>query len=463
MATSVTGMSTIDVNSIVSQLMTVERQPLQALQKTLSGIQTKISAFGKLQSQLSSFQSAVQSLKDVQTWKAAIATSSDETAVKATARSGALNGGYTLVVDHLAQRQTIASGAYADSAAVVGGGTLTLQLGTYASDPVSFVADPDRAPVGITIAAGSTVAQVRDAINAAGAGVSASLVNDASGTRLMIRSTDTGAANAFQLTASGDAGLADLAFNPAAPTATSMAMTQASQDAALTINGLEISSASNKLDGVVENMVFDLKRSGETSVEVDVTGDAASMRAEVEKFVSAWNDLNKTIADQTKYDAGSKVAGVLQGNGTVVSVQRQLRNLLTQSVDGATLSRLSEAGIELQRDGSLNIKGSKLDAALANPANVQALFSATGTGGAEGIARRFDTLLGSLLGIDGAVTGATDTLRSRQQGVTRQQDALEVRMTLIEARLRRQYVALDAQLAQMGSASALIAQRFGQG
>lgn len=279
----------------------------------------------------------------------------------------------------------------------------------------------------------------------------------------MIRSTDTGAENAFQLSASGDPGLTDLAFNPAAPGATSMSMTQVSQDAALTINGLEISSASNKLDGVVENMVFDLKRSGETSVEVDVTGDAASMRAEIEKFVSAWNDLNKTIADQTKYDAGSKVAGVLQGNGTVVSVQRQLRNLLTQSVDGATLSRLSEAGIELQRDGSLSIKGSKLDAALANPANVQTLFSASGTGGAEGIARRLDTLLGSLLGVDGAVTGATETLRSRQQGVTRQQEALEVRMTLIEARLRRQYVALDAQLAQMASASSLIAQRFGQG
>lgn len=462
MATSITGLGAIDVNGIVSQLMTVERQPLAALQKTLAGIQTKISAFGKLQGQLSAFQTAARALKDSQTWTAATATSSDESSVKATARSGAVNGGYTLLVDQLAQRQTIASSAYAASDTVVGGGTLTLQLGSYSADPVSFTADPARPPVGITVAADATVSQIRDAINAAGAGVTASLVNDASGTRLMIRSADTGASNAFSLSSS-DPGLADLAFDPGSPLATSTAMTQAAQDAQLTINGLEISSASNKLDGVVENMVFDLRRSGEASVEVDVSGDSASMRTVVEKFVSAWNDLNRTIADQTKYDPNSKVAGVLQGNATIVSVQRQLRNLLTQTVDGATVSRLSDAGIALQRDGSLAVSASKLDAALANPANLRALFAANGTGGAEGIARRFDTLLGTLLGIDGSVTGATATLRLREQGVNRQQEALEHRMTLIETRLRRQYVALDAQLSQMTSASALIAQRFGQG
>ena len=113
MATSAIG-GAIDVSGIVSQLMSIERQPLQVLQKSISGIQTKLSAFGKLQGQLSSFQDAARDLLDVDTWKAATGSSSDETAAKASASAGAIPGSYDLTITQLAQRQTLATGTFSD-------------------------------------------------------------------------------------------------------------------------------------------------------------------------------------------------------------------------------------------------------------------------------------------------------------------------------------------------------------
>ena len=166
MTTSAIG-SAIDVGSIVSQLMAVERQPLTALQKSISGIQTKLSAFGKVQGQLSTFQDAAKELFALDTWRSAQATSSDETAAKATASTGAIPGSYDLTVTQLAQRQTLSTGALASGDVVVGGGAMRVQLGTYASVGNTFTANPDKPEVSITIAAGSTLSQVRDAINSA--------------------------------------------------------------------------------------------------------------------------------------------------------------------------------------------------------------------------------------------------------------------------------------------------------
>ena len=129
------------------------------------------------------------------------------------------------------------------------------------------------------IAAGSTLAQVRDAINAAGAGVTASLVADGSGQRLMLRSTDSGAAQAFSVAvddadgASQDAiGLSALAFDPAAAAGSgrNLSLTQSAQDALVTVNGLQVSSPSNRLTGVIENVTLELGRATTSPVEVTV-------------------------------------------------------------------------------------------------------------------------------------------------------------------------------------------------
>ena len=460
----------IDVNGIVSQLMTVEQAPLTAIKKTLSGIQTKLSAMGRLQSSLSAFQTAAKALMQADAWDVNKATSSDEAAVKATAGSGAITGVYDLVVNRLAQRQTLASPSLASATTVVGGGTLRIQLGTYDSGGNTFTAKPDTTEASITIAADSTLEQVRDAINAADAGVSASIVNDGAGVRLLVRGNDTGAANAVRIladdldgNATDTSGLSRFAFDPtaAAGAGKNLTQTQAAQDAELVVSGLTVTSASNKVTDVIENVTLDLRRAGPGAVNIDVSSDTDKVRKSVEKFVTAWNDLNKTIADLTRYDPATKAAGTLQGNNSVTTIQRQVRALMQGSVEGSPLSRLSEAGLELQRDGSLQIKDTRFAGAAADPDKLKALFSTfDGDPARTGIARRLDDLLTEVLGAEGAITGANDSLNARKKSVERQQSSLEDRLTLIEARLRKQYTTLDSNLSKMGSSSSYLANFF---
>ena len=461
------GSSSIDVNGIVSQLMQIEQRPLETLKKTITGIETKLSAFGKLQSALASLQDAARALTRTDTWGATKATSSDETAVKATAGNGTIPGGYSIEVSRLAQRQTVASGAFADSTTVIGGGTLRIRMGTLDADGTAFAPDAERPEVAVTIAAGATLADVRNAINAAGAGITASLVADGTGQRLMLRSADSGAAQAFAIAvddADGGnadaAGLSAFAFDPAAASGggRNLLLTQAAQDARVTINGLEVSATTNRLTGVIENLTLDLRRTTTAPVDVSVDSDTEALRGSLDAFVEAYNAANRLLAEQTRYDAATKTAGVLQGNQTVVRIQQQLREILRSTVGTDSPGSLSALGVELQRDGSLKVDATRVDAALADPAKVQAFFAAQGATPDEpgGLARRLLARLDALLASDGVISGATESLRARERTVEQQEERLNARLNEIEKRLLRQYSALDANLTSMAGSLASV-------
>ena len=471
MATTSVG-GAIDVRSIVSQLMAVERQPLQAMQKSASGIQTKLSAFGTLQGKLSSFQDAARELFNLDTWRPAQASTSDETSARATAAMGAIPGSYELTVSQLAQRQTVAGPVLASSTTVVGGGTLRIQLGTYDSGANSFTVNPDKAEVPITVAAGATLADVRDAINGASAGVSASIVNDGSGSRLVVRGLETGAKNSIRMLTTDDdgtntnaSGLSSLAFDPTATAGAgkNLTQTQAAQDAMASVSGIAVTSSTNQVEGVIENVTLDLRKAGAGAINVNVATDSARMRQSVDKFVNAWNDLNRSLNDQTRFDPATKSAGTLQGNNSVIGLQRQLRETMQSVMSGTGLTRVSEAGLEVQRDGSLTVNSSKLSALLATPDKLKALFGTSSDTDptAIGIGRRFDTLLTGMLGDSGTVTSATTALKSRQTSIQQQQTRLEQRMTQIEARLMSQYTTLDKTMSSMNTTAAALAAKFG--
>ena len=463
------GSSSIDVNGIVSQLMQIEQRPLQALKKTISGIETRLSAFGKLQSALASMQDAARTLTRADTWRAASATSSDETALRATAGTGVIPGGYTVEVGQLAQRQSLASHRFADSAVVIGGGTLRIRMGTLDAAGTAFTPDAARPEVAVAIAAGATLAEVRNAINAAGPdiGITASLVADGTGQRLMLRSTGSGAPEAFAVAVddadggNGDAsGLSAFAFDPAAASGSgrNLQLTQAAQDAHVTINGLEVTSTTNRLTDVIENLTLELRRTTTAPIDVSVDSDAAALRKSLDGFVEAWNAVNTLIADQVRFDPATKTAGVLQGNQTVVRVQQQLREILRSTVGTDAPNSLSALGVELQRDGSLKVDDTRAGAALADPKTAQAFFAAQGAAPGEpgGMARRVLASLDALLASDGAISGATESLRARERSVAQQEERLNARLNEIEKRLLRQYTALDANLTRMaGSLSSV--------
>ncbi len=467
MATVTASSGAIDVNGIVTQLMQIERQPLTKLQQAQTGLQTKVSAYGKIQGLLATLQDAAKDLRSSGTWKAATATSADPTAVNASASTGAPAGSYSVRVDQLAQRQTLVGDPMPSSTAVVGGGTLTVQLGTVANG--AFSADAARPARSITIAAGATLADVRSAINTAGAGVTAVLVNDAAGARLMLRSDDPGAANAFRITVSDAdgndtdaAGLSALTFDGVG--AGNLALKQQPRDAKFNVNTIDLTATTNSPSNVLDGVTLDLRQEGPTPVEITVSNDTAAMRKSVDKFVAAYNAVNSAIADLTKYDPASKSAGTLQGDRTTLLVQQKLRDLLGETVDTGTLSRLSDAGIQVQRDGSLQVNAGKFEAAAADPRRLQTLFGNTDPDPTKtGFAVRLDDLLTQVLGTNGSIRGALDSLDKRKNALNRDQDRLNARLTDTEARLRRTYSALDANLSSMSGALSYVSRLTQQG
>jgi flagellar hook-associated protein 2 len=466
MASSITASSSIDVQGLVSALMKAERKPLEQMQSEAKRIDTKISAYGKLQSQVASFRDAAAALSRLEAWRSVKASSATPEAVEITARPGASTTQHAVSVQQLAQPQTVSSGALAGADAVIGGGTLRIQLGTQPSGPASFTPDAARAEVAVTVPAGATLAQVRDAINGSSAGVRASIVRDGDQVRLFVTGAQSGANQAFRILAddadggSTDAsGLSALAFDPAASAGAgrNLSLVRPATDAQYTIDGVALTARTNRIADAMDGVDLVLRQVTGAPVEVDVSVDTAALEAATQKFVDAYNALNKLLAEQTRYDEATKVAGPLQGDRSAVGILGQVRSIVRETVSGGTLTRLSDAGLTLQRDGSLAMNAETFRSAATDPARLQSLFAATGTDATDrGLMLRFRDLGDRLAGADGTVQTATEAWQARKTANQRRQDAFESRMTEVEKRLLRQYTSLDAQLAAaQGSSNAL--------
>ncbi|RPH43732.1 MAG: flagellar hook protein [Burkholderiales bacterium] len=475
MPSPITASSSIDVQGMVSNLMSFERRPLTQMQTEAKKIDTKISAYGKLQSQVAAFRDAAATLSRLETWRSVKGASADASAVEVTASAGAGASQHMVAVQQLAQSQTVSSGSYASSAAVVGGGTVRIQLGTQPTGPNSFTPDGARPEIAVAVAAGATLADVRDAINAADAGVRASIVRDGDQVRLFVTGTESGGNQAFRMQvddadggSTDAAGLSAIAFDPVAAVGAgkNLSLVRQAVDSEYTIDGVALTGRSNRISGAMDGIDLVLKKVTAAEVQVDVTVDAEALKASTQKFVDAYNGLNKLLAEQTRYDDATKTAGALQGDRTAVSILGQVRNVVRETVSGGTLSKLADVGITLQRDGSLSLSSSGFDSATVDPSKLEKLFAAPGTGGSvtapdRGLMLRFKTLGDSLLASDGSVQTATDSWAARLKANKTRQAAFEVRMTDVEKRLLRQYSSLDAQLAAAQQSSAALASALG--
>jgi flagellar hook-associated protein 2 len=470
MASPITASSSIDVQGMVSNLMSFERRPLTQMQTEATKIDTKISAYGKMQSQVAAFRDASATLSRLETWRTVKAASADASAVEVTASAGAGASQHMVAVQQLAQSQTVSSGTYASSAAVVGGGTVRIQLGTQPTGVNSFTPDAARPEVAVAVAAGATLADVRDAINAAGAGVRASIVRDGDQVRLFVTGTDSGGNQAFRMQvddADGGstdiAGLSAIAFDPVAAVGAgeNLALVRQAVDSEYTIDGVALTGRSNRIAGAMDGIDLVLKKVTAAEVQVDVTVDAEALKTSTQKFVDAYNALNKLLAEQTKYDETTKTAGPLQGDRTAVAILGQIRNVVRETVTGGTLTKLSDVGITLQRDGSLALSSTGFASATVDPSRLEKLFAAPGTDGLatapdRGLMLRFKSLGDNLLANDGSVQTATDSWAARLKANKTRQAAFEVRMTDVEKRLLRQYSSLDAQLAAAQQSSSAL-------
>ena len=462
--------SGLDINSIITQLVAVEKVPLNKLKNEASSLQTKLTTYGKVQSYLSALREASSVLTRTDTWGATTGTSSDPTAVAVTTSATTKTGNYTLEVQRLASAQSNATATFANADTVVGSGSLRIELGTWGAGQTSFTPKPGATAVNIAVAApGATLAGLRDQINAAGAGVTASVLSDATGARLVLRSTATGASNGFRIGVTDSdgnntdaAGLSTLAFDPSVGV-TTMPQALAAANAAATLNNLPISSESNTLSNVLDGMSLTLMKVTSAPVQVTAAQDNTSMRKALDTFVSAYNDLNKLLADQTKYDAATKAAGGLQGDSAAVGIRAQMRAMIGTTSTASTLfTRLSEIGFDVKLDGSLTLNDTKVNNALANVAETKKLFANSDllVPGNNGIATQMRALADRLIGVDGTVSTRSEGLRKRIDLNSHRQDLLTDRIAQVEKRLRAQYTALDKTMGQLTGLSSYVTQQF---
>jgi flagellar hook-associated protein 2 len=463
--------SNLDLSGLLDKLAASESQPLVALQKQQVSYTAKLSAYGTLQNALSNFQAAASKLAGAGLFQGATVASSAADVLAASADSTAVAGSYAVSVTQLAQAQSLVSGGVASTTSAIGAGaatTVTIDFGSIAGtlDAASgtynagatFAADAARPPVSLTIAStNNTLAGIRDAVNkTTGIGVTASIVNDGTTNRLVLTSTSTGQKSSMRISVSGDAAVGSLLAND--PTAAqNLKQTAAAGDVALMVNGIAVTSATNTVKEAVQGVTMTLAKTGLSTLTV--SRDNASVESAVGAFVNAYNSLQGTATQLTKYDVAKKSGAALVGDSTLRSIQTSIRSALNTPQAGA-LKVLSKVGVSFQKDGTLAFDASKLKTAFAdNRDAVVELFAGT-AGGSTGYGTQLAALVGTLTGTDGKLSNASAGVKTTLKSLDTRYAATEVSVQAKVARYRAQFTQLDLLMAKMNSTTSYLTQQF---
>jgi flagellar hook-associated protein 2 len=438
--------SNLDVKSIVSQLVALEKRPLDTLKLQAATVQTKISAFGQIKSLVSALSDTLGKLTSVTGWNAVNATSSNSSAVSVSAVGGTLATTFSVEVSVLAKAKATASAAVLPVGGTIGAGTLTFT-------PVSGSA------VDVAVTASDTVSDVASKINGANTGVTATILTDASGERLLLRSKSTGVAGGFTLSvADTDGNNADSLGLSRLVVGTTT--TTAAADAAATVNGIPVSSSTNTFATTVSGVTFNALQVTTAPVEISVTKNTSDIQKNIDAFVAAYNSINDILNEATKYDAATKGAGLLQGDSTALTLQNSLRTAIQSVTTGSSVfTRLADVGITQQRGGSLSVDSTKLAAGLANTDELKNMFRSTGGGMADGIAVKIKAVTTSLLSSSGFFQNKDNSLKLALSQNAKNQQQLNERVTKFEANLNARYSALDTKMSSLNAINAYVSQQ----
>ena len=457
-----------DVPTLVSQLMAVERRPIDKLNARISSYQAKISSFGTLSSLVSSFQTASKTLST--SLQKLSATPSDPGVLSATAGSTAVPGTYAVNVSKLAQSQNLIAAGQASSTATIGDGTattVTFDFGTIGGGTLTngiysgaTFTSKGSGTASITIdSSNNTLEGIRDAINSAAMGVTATIVNDGSGApyRLALNSSSSGVSNSLKITTSGGDGSIGslLGYDPAGTQ--NLTQTLAAQNADLTVNGIAITSASNTVSEAIQGVTLTLRNTTSTAASLMVARDTTAINTAASGFVDAYNALANQIKSRSAYGTSTAAGGALAGDGTLRLMQEQLRGIFNTPASGGTLTSLAQVGIAFQKDGSLQLDSSKLDAAIAADfGDVIHLFSSP-----TGYATRLEAWAKSALGAGGLIDTRTKSLNQYVKDQNAAIDVLENRMTALQKKYTAEYTNLNLMLSRMNATSTYLTQQLG--
>lgn len=440
--------SGLNLSGLLSQLQAAEEAKLQPITDQKTELQSKLSAYGRLQSALTSLQTAAGKLNYAKTFQAVTASVSGS-GLSAAVSGSAVAGSYAVNVTQLAQAQSLATSGVADQTADLGTGTLSISFPNSTKTALS---------IDLTTGTHSLQA-VRDAINAKGAGVTASIVNDGSATpyRLVLTSS-SGTQSAMSVSVSGGSGQLASMFSYDSVTQTgAMTETVAAKDAALSVNGIGITSQSNMVAGAVQGVTLSLTATGAS--QVTVATDSTAIKSAVTGFVDAYNSLQSTVSSLTSYDSNTKKAGDLLGDSTLRSIQSRLRSVMGNALSSGSLTRLSDLGITQQLGGQLKVDSAKLDGLVGSNLSALSDFFTGGAAG-DGFASRLGGVLSGVLNTDGTLDSVTKGVNGQIKSLDDSYAKMNDRITATVDHYRAQFSQLDSLISQMNSTSTYLTQQF---
>ncbi len=448
--------SGIDTESLITQLMYLERAPERLLATKQTKLQSQIALYSQIKTALSEFQNSAASIKTSSAFKGVKADVGDSSLLKATASSTAAEGTHTVEVVSLARSQRQVSVGYASNS------SLTFNTGSFTID------DGSGTVTTVNIAEGqNSLNGIVSAINESGANVTASIINDGSGTpyRLVVTGNDTknytlDFSGLSTAPAGGTGTLMPTLLGPADPTY------QAGAAASFKVDGVSITRTSNTVTDVLEGVTLSLLKEGSTT-SVTITNDADNVTEKITNFVKEFNDALTLINKQTVYDSTGASTSVLSGDATLRTIQSQLQKIVTTPVSGLTgaYSTLSSIGITTDyKTGTLSIDSTKLADALKNNFDdVVDLFTHNGdTAGLAdnqyGVAQQFNLALDRFThsytegsNLNGLIETRISGLNNSIKDINKQIDSMELRMDQYEKSLRAKYSAMETLISNLTS------------
>lgn len=449
--------SGLKLGDILDSLTAAEKATLTPITKQQSSYTSKLSAYGTMKSALEAFQTANTALGKADLFTATT-TASSSTAFSATTSGNAIAGKYTIKITQLAQAQTLTStSTQKDSKAAIAtsDSVLTIQQGG------------GKKPVTIDIsAANSSLNGIRDAINNAKAGVSASVINVGNGEyRLSITSNDTGKDNGMTLSVSGDSALQS--FMGFDGTSGGMKESVTAQNAELTVNNVAIENSSNTISDALEDITLNLNDVTTGNQTLTITQDNTKAQAAIKDWVTAYNALQDTFSSLTKYtavdpgsDAQSTSNGALIGDSTLRTIQTQLKSALSNTASSSAFKTLAQIGITSDPStGQLKIDDTKLTAALKkDSADVGQLI--VGDGKKTGITTNIGSNLTSWLSSTGIIQAAKDGVSKTLNKLTKDYNAASDIIDQKVARYKAQFTQLDVLMSSLNNTSSYLTQQF---
>lgn len=445
--------SGVDVKSLAQSLVDAEKTPRKAaIDAKIKKSESGISGYGAVKFVLNDLKTAFSNLKDLSDFNTVVPKNSQSSAFTVTTSAKATAGSHSVSVTALAKAQRNISSGFADTATSINGGagfSLTLTKGSGASQTTTTM----------NIGAGEdTPASIVATINAYKAGVTAQLVNtgDATAPYKIVVTGATGADNNFSLVTSDgatpSAEIAGLSFgNPI----------QTAANATATIDGIAITSSTNRIEGALTGVTFDLSTLTTGTASVDLSRDTTNVKTNLKALVTAYNDANSMLNVVSDPKSTVETYGAtLVGNSTVSNVRSQMRAMMTSDSPNATngVNAFRDLGISLNRNGELELDEAKLDTVLqtkydsmvtmltANRESLSALSSLSA--GASGSAVK---KLTQLLDTTGALTAQTENLTKKIDAYKLELTKLEDRMTTLLERYNKQFGAMETMVGQSKS------------